>query len=388
MTIETQTPSDPTTVPAASSVKKINWKQVGTFIGLTFGLTWLLDLFLFLNGGLTNPAVTLALQFQMLLPAFSAILLGMFFFKDSPINIHHNRRLFPRVGQASARPSEGHRERGEQAHRWFTWYFLFFTLLYAAAVVLAFIRPELLQTLSTVMLIPSLVGLVLVIVLRAVGGKEAFAGVGMGGGKVKLWFLFGLAIVVYAGLQTLLSWLFKMGTPVDLSSLFAQAAVTGMTPPILMVVLAAQTVILGPFLGLLVTFGEEYGWRGYLQSALSGLGRVRGVTLVGIIWGIWHWPVIWMGYNYPGHPYLGSLLMVLLSVGLAFMLGYAVLKAKGIWIAAFLHALVNQSFGFFMGVIYAPTDTAFSFGIGLPALILVALLIVLILRDPVWKQND
>jgi membrane protease YdiL (CAAX protease family) len=366
MKIEMQTPVDPTAVPAVSSVKKVNWKQVGTFIGLTFGLTWLLDLVLFLNGGLNNPAVTLALQFQMLLPAFSAILLGMFFFKDSLINIKNNH----------------------SKSRWFTWYFLFFTLLYAAAVILVFIRPELLGTISSVMLIPSLVGLVLVIVLRAVGGKEAFAGVGMGGGKPGLWVLFGLGIIVFAGLQTLLSWLFKMGTSVDLSSLYAQAALSGMTPPILMVVLAAQTILLGPFLGLLVTFGEEYGWRGYLQSALTGLGRVRGVTLVGIIWGIWHWPVIWMGYNYPGHPWLGSLLMVLVSIGLAFMLGYAVLKAKGIWIAAFLHALVNQSFGFFMGVIYAPDDAAYSFGIGLPGLIVIALLVVLILRDPVWKQAN
>ena len=180
-----------------------------------------------------------------------------------------------------------------------------------------------------------------------------------------------------------------MGQPVDLSALYAQGAVsTGMTPPVLMMVIAIQTLLIGPFLGILITFGEEYGWRGYLQPALSGLGRVRGVTLVGIIWGIWHWPVIWLGYNYPGHPYLGSLLMLLFSLGLAFVLGYAVLKAKGIWIAAFLHALVNQSFGFFMGVIYKPGDAAYSFGIGIPGLIVLALLVGLILRDPIWKQTD
>jgi membrane protease YdiL (CAAX protease family) len=365
MNKEMQTPVDPTTSPSVSPVKKVNWKQVGTFIGLTFGLTWLLDLLLFLNGGLNNPSVTIALQFQMLLPAFSAMLLGMFFFKDSPIHIRNHHTT----------------------SRWFTWYFLLFTLLYGAAVIVAFISPELMQTISSLMLIPSLVGLVLVIVLRAVGGKGTFAGVGMGGGKPGLWALFGLGILVFTGLQTLLSWLFKMGTPVDLSPLYAQAAASGMTPPIFMVVLAAQTIILGPFLGLLVTFGEEYGWRGYLQSTLTGLGRVRGVTLVGLIWGVWHWPVIWMGYNYPGHPYLGSLLMVLFSIGLAFILGYAVLKAKGVWIAAFLHALVNQSFSFFMGFVYAPADTAYSFGIGIPGLIVIALLVVLILRDPVWKQN-
>jgi len=366
MTIESLPSTYSTAVPADDPIKKVNWKQVGAFIGLTFGLTWILDLVLFLNGGLRHPAATIVLQFQMLLPAFSAILLGMFFFKDSLINVKNNH----------------------SKSRWFTWYFLLFTLLYAAAVILAFIRPELAQTISSVMLLPGLIGMVLVIVLRAVGGKDTFAGVGMGGGKAKLWFLFGLGIILFAGLQTLLNWLFKLGQPVDLGPLFAQTASTGMTAPVLMVVITAQTLILGPLLGLMVTFGEEYGWRGYLQPALTVLGRVRGVALVGVIWGIWHWPVIWMGFNYPGHPYLGSLLMVFFSVGLAFLLGYAVLKAKGVWIAAFLHATVNQSFSYFMAIIYTPDDPAYSFGIGFPGLIVFALLIILILRDPIWKQNE
>ena len=80
--------------------------------------------------------------------------------------------------------------------------------------------------------------------------------------------------------------------------------------------------------------------------------------------------------------------MLLFSLGLAFLLGYAVLKAKGVWIAAFLHALVNQSFSFFMGMIYTPADAAYSFGIGIPGLIVLALLVAVILRDPIWKQDD
>ncbi len=346
--------------------KKVNWKQVGAFIGLTFGLTWLLDLVLYLNGGLTNSATIIVLQFQMLLPAFSAMLLGVFFFKDSPIYMRSNTTK----------------------SRWFIWYFLIFTLLYAAAVVVALMRPDLIPLLSSVMLVPGLLGLVLVIVLRVVGGKDTFTSVGMGGGKPILWLLFGLGILLFVGVQTLLNWLFKMGQAADLSVLFAQAAATGMTPTVMMIVLTAQTILLGPFLGLLVTFGEEYGWRGYLQPALYGLGRIRGVALVGVIWGMWHWPVIWMGYNYPGHPYLGTLLMVLFCIGLAFILGYAVLKAKGVWIAAFLHALVNQSTAYFMSMIYTPKDTSFSFGIGVYGIIVFALVVVLILRDPVWQQTE
>jgi membrane protease YdiL (CAAX protease family) len=366
MTSENQSSLSSAPVPTQSSVKNVNWKQVGAFVGLAFGLTWLLDLALFLSGGLKSPAAYVALQFQMLLPAFSAILLGMFFFKDSPINVKNNH----------------------SKSRWFTWYFLLFTLIYAAAVMLAFIRPELGQTINGFILIPSLIGLILVVVLRVAGGKDTFAAVGMGGGKPGLWLLFGLGIVLFTGLQTLLMWVFKMGKPADLSALFAQGALSGMSPQVFMAVLVVQTLLTGPFLGLLITFGEEYGWRGYLQPALINLGRVRGITLVGIIWGIWHWPVIWMGYNYPDHPYLGSLLMVLFCLGLAFILGYAVLKARGVWIAAFLHALFNQSFGFFAGMIYTPNDVAYSFGIGIPGVIVFGLLVVLILRDPIWKQTD
>ena len=355
MTVETQITSTP---------KSVNWKQIGIFLGLTFALTWGLDLALYLTGGLKSGAAMIALQLQMLLPAFSAILLGMFFFKDSPIHLQNNRT----------------------ATRWFTWYFLVFTLLYIAAVVTMFIRPDLITAVSSVMMPLSLIGLILLIVVRIIGGKEALTSIGMGGGRPILWLLFGLGVVAFFGLQTLLNMLFNLGKPADLAPLFAQMPPTGMSQQTIVALLAINVIVLGPFLGLLVAFGEEYGWRGYLQPALYGLGKVKGVALLGVIWGIWHWPVIWMGYNFPGNPILGSLLMVLYCVGLGFFLGYAVLKAKGVWIAAFLHALANQTLSYFAGMIYTPNDMAWSFGIGLPGLAVLALVVLLMLRDPVWKE--
>ena len=53
-------------------------KGVFWFLGLTFGLTWLLDLAIYLRGGLATPGMITILQLQMLLPAFSAIVLGLF----------------------------------------------------------------------------------------------------------------------------------------------------------------------------------------------------------------------------------------------------------------------------------------------------------------------
>lgn len=359
-------PSPSSAVRAEGAIKKVNWKQVGAFLALTFGSTWALDLALYLNGGLTHPAVGTVLQCMMLMPAFSAIVLGMFFFKDSPIHIKNNR----------------------STSRWFNWYFLLFTLLYLAVCILGLMRHGLYGVISNSMLIPGVLGLILVVVLRLAGGKNSFAGVGMGGGKPGYWILFGLGIILFLGLQTLLNWLFKLGQPVDLGMLTTQAAAAGMSAPVLLIIATAQTILLGPFLGLLVTFGEEYGWRGYLQPALTKMGRARGVALLGVIWGVWHLPIIWMGYNFPGHPVLGSLSMILFTVGLGFMLGYAVLKAKGVWIAAFLHALFNQTLAYFLHMVYTPTDTTFSFGIGLLGMIPFALVVLLILRDPLWKQSD
>ena len=41
---------------------------------------------------------------------------------------------------------------------------------------------------------------------------------------------------------------------------------------------------------LLMVFGEEYGWRGYLVPKLLPLGEVRASLIVGVIWGVWHFP--------------------------------------------------------------------------------------------------
>jgi len=43
-------------------------------------------------------------------------------------------------------------------------------------------------------------------------------------------------------------------------------------------------------LGLLLAFGEEFGWRAYLLPKLMPLGGRKAVLWVGIIHGIWHWP--------------------------------------------------------------------------------------------------
>ena len=110
--------------------------------------------------------------------------------------------------------------------------------------------------------------------------------------------------------------------------------------------LAASASVFSVLAGLLA-FGEELGWRGYLQEPLvARLGTARGLALLGLLWGWWHLPLVLMGYNYPETPVLGGLVLLpLVGVGLSFFLGGLTLPSRSFWPAVLAHGSVNAFFG-------------------------------------------
>ncbi len=334
-----------------------DWRHVGAFLGLTFGLTWLLDLAIYLRGGLRIPGIAIFTQLQTLLPAFSAILLGLFFFTESPI-------------YTTRRAGRG---------RWFYYYFLLMTVIYAIASLNVFLAPvqNSIAAAAAVLQILAILGLLFLIVLRVITGREAMARVWLSWGKGRYWLLFGLGLVVFYALQAALNAILHLGG--------TGQALPGAGSPILLVLTGVERVLLAPLLAILIFFGEEYGWRGYLQSELFKLGRVRGALLVGLIWGAWHWPLILMGVNYPGHPLLGLLLMTLYSTANAVILSYAVLKSGSVLLAAYLHGFIDQIINFIVALGFRPNDPAFSFGIGIYGIAFLALIALIILRDQIWR---
>ena len=166
------------------------------------------------------------------------------------------------------------------------------------------------------------------------------------------------------------------------------AAQFGGMPVYLFLLLAAvQTILIGPILGLLLGFGEEYGWRSYLQGEILSMGKKRAILLIGLIWGIWHYPVIWMGHNYPGEPVWGTFLMTGYTILLAFVLGYVMLKTGAILLVAYLHALNNQVLSYLIALVYNPGDPVFSYGTGLFGLAALGLVVLFLCRDPVWRDD-
>ena len=114
-------------------------------------------------------------------------------------------------------------------------------------------------------------------------------------------------------------------------------------------IMAVSVVLSGLLAGITINaiaaFGEEYGWRNYLVGALREVKFWKAALFIGVVWGIWHLPLILMGHNYPNEPQWGVLLMVVFCVLAGVLELYFVLKAKSMIVAAVLHGTINAVSG-------------------------------------------
>jgi len=114
-------------------------------------------------------------------------------------------------------------------------------------------------------------------------------------------------------------------------------------PFFLFVVMLVIGIVAGSTVNLPVMFGEEFGWRGLLLRETRSLGFLRANVFIGFIWGLWHWPVILMGLNYPHHPFLGILMMIVFTISLSPMFAYVRIKTQSILGSCMLHGMINAT---------------------------------------------
>lgn len=94
------------------------------------------------------------------------------------------------------------------------------------------------------------------------------------------------------------------------------------------------------------TFGEEFGWRGYMNQKMEPLFGTTGTIIVGgILWGLWHAPLTAAGHNfgtdYPGYPYVGMLCMCVSCTFMGIILMWLTKRTNSIYPAAIFHAMNN-----------------------------------------------
>jgi membrane protease YdiL (CAAX protease family) len=149
------------------------------------------------------------------------------------------------------------------------------------------------------------------------------------------------------------------------------------------VLMALPAFVVAPLVNMLAAIGEELGWRGYLWARLEPLGPRRAALLIGVIWGVWHAPLIAMGYNYPESPVLGPLLMVGFTVAYGVILAWLRARSGSVWPAALAHGAINAEAGA-VAVFLTPASRLVGAPIGLVALLPAALCAGLLLWRGSW----
>ncbi len=119
--------------------------------------------------------------------------------------------------------------------------------------------------------------------------------------------------------------------------------------------------------------GEEIGWRGLLVPALAEKLSFTSVALIsGLLWSIWHWPLMFLGYYGNAESPLSFQLVMfsLCLVSMSFVITSIRYKTASLWPAVVFHMSHNA----FLQKFYTPLTEAGSsthwyadeFGIAVP----------------------
>jgi membrane protease YdiL (CAAX protease family) len=95
--------------------------------------------------------------------------------------------------------------------------------------------------------------------------------------------------------------------------------------------------------------GEEIGWRGFLVPQLSKMmGFTSAALISGIIWSLWHYPIlIFADYNAGTPTWYGLTCFTVMVISISFVFAWMRLKSGSLWTGVLLHASHNlfiQSF--------------------------------------------
>ncbi len=127
----------------------------------------------------------------------------------------------------------------------------------------------------------------------------------------------------------------------------AQLEAQGMTYKTYLIVITFSSLLYAPWVNMLFAIGEEAGWRGLLYPMLKNkTNTLYGNIIGGIIWGLWHFPIItFAGYeygtNYFGAPFLGIFVFCIFTVFTGITFDYLYSKTRCIWIPALAHGSIN-----------------------------------------------
>jgi len=111
-------------------------------------------------------------------------------------------------------------------------------------------------------------------------------------------------------------------------------------------------------MGILMIWGEEYGWRGFLLPELTKLkGKLTATLITGVVWAIWHTPIIYTLASHQGVPNPLSLSITLACAVFTFSFPFAFVyySSQSIIPPMILHWTWNLANPIILGNLYRNT---------------------------------
>ncbi len=129
----------------------------------------------------------------------------------------------------------------------------------------------------------------------------------------------------------------KFGVPA-----LADVGLLALGQPARFATLLGITLTLVSVLSLFSAAGEEIGWRGYLLTRLIEAEVPRPVLVSGLVWALWHVPLILSGQYAAGpNRLLSAATFVATVVGIGFTMAFLRLATGSVWPAIVLHGVWN-----------------------------------------------
>jgi membrane protease YdiL (CAAX protease family) len=228
-----------------------------------------------------------------------------------------------------------------QARRGLTIYLIAVVLLTAAFDVLIItINPG---WILGRMFAPAVASVVARLVLR-----EGFADVSFRFGGRRTWKYLGLALVFPIAIGLIaygIAWTTSLAQfdPQPPAGISAQLASNASSPVVVFLIMLAVSTFVSVFPNSLFAAGEEIGWRGYMLTRLIDAGVPRPILASGLIWGLWHIPLVLAGLYVAGSsPVLSAVLLMATATSFGYVLARMRLETGSIWPAIVLHGAWNS----------------------------------------------
>lgn len=151
--------------------------------------------------------------------------------------------------------------------------------------------------------------------------------------------------LLYVSIAYILIWLLGFGSLINserITQWSNELGIAESNQTLVITVMIFLLLTVGVIKNLGATLGEEVGWRGFLIFELRKVMSFRALTIVsGIIWAIWHFPIINLMYGGGENLLLHMGAFTIMILGVSVILAYYTFKSNSLWPAAVYHSIHN-----------------------------------------------